>query len=124
MAEYNGVHTDLTVTNNALCTVVTVCNDDLVYTFGGDGCRIAFGDLSVETDECLLGSRALPRAIYDILKDAASQGALSLIGSPDKETAEYRGESGGSAYTIVCDRKTGALRQITSKTAGISLTFG
>ena len=105
--------------------LVTVSFDEpeslsgLVYTFGGDGCKITFGDLSYFADETRLDRCALPQLLCDLLTDAKGQDALTFEPLSSGDLAEYAGELYGMRYIIKSDPETGKLR--TLDCGGLSL---
>ena len=95
-----------------------------VYSFTPQGCRITFGDLSLTADNSRLSARALPQLIRDVMKDAASEGALTPAAQPsDSDTAVWEGSAGAVSYTLESDRSTGALISLRVKEPPLTAEF-
>ena len=97
----------------------------LVYTFSPGGCKISFGDLSFSSETVRLDSRALPRLLCDIIRNASTEGALSYspTDTPDESAAVFSGEIYGMRYTITTDKATGIPRMISSAGLGADIVF-
>lgn len=125
--EYSGMSAEVKVTSSGGRTTISFDEPEslsgLVYTFEGGGCKISLGDLCFETEKTRLDRCALPQLLSDILSDARSEDALTLLPDSNGESAQFAGEIYGTRYIIKSDRETGRPQSLSCRGLSLDAAF-